>query len=224
MKNYIEAQSSEYQKYLTKTKDLESIIHHQQNMLNQKSIPNVYQPKPLKTDNFRLVEEFNKKYESLFTEHLNKVTTSNIINLEIHRAAMNSIVAQTEHYLCSLPLPQEEISTTYYKFLANNNIHHHIPSPELQAKLAEISPTNANPNQGKKRRQKRKNNSSHPQGTKNIKTSQTSFLFQGPKKSTPATLTIHNLSSLSLSLKLLNKGLSFAPTKIEHAQTNIKRI
>ena len=186
MKNYIEAQSSEYQKYLTKTKDLESTIHHQQNMLNQKIIPNVYQPKPLKTDNFRLVEEFNKKYESLFTEHLNKVTTSNIINLEIHRAAMNSIIAQTEHYLCSLPLPQEEISTTYYKFLANNNIHHHIPSPELQAKLAEIYPTNANPNQGKKRRrQKRKNNSLHPQGTKNSKTSQTSFLFRGLKNPHP---------------------------------------
>ena len=105
---FIQAQSIEYQEYVAKSRDLESTIQHQQSLLNQRIIPNVYRPKLLRTTNSHLTEEFNEKYDRLFTEHLNKVLTSNIINLELQKAAVTSIITQTEHHLCSSSLSQDD--------------------------------------------------------------------------------------------------------------------
>ena len=182
---FIQAQSIEYQEYVAKSRDLKSTIQHQQSLLNQRVIPKVYRPKLLRTTNSHLTEEFDEKYARLFTEHLNKVLTSNIINLELQRAAVTSIITQTERHLCSSSLSQDDIKTIYYKFLSNNNIHNHTAIPELQSKLSEIPPQNTSPSHiRKRRRQKRKNNSPHPEAIKAKKTSN-SFLSQGPAKPHP---------------------------------------
>ena len=182
---FIQTQSIEYQKYVAKSRDLESTIQHQQSLLNQRIVPNVYRPKLLRTTNSHLTEEFNEKYDRLFTEHLNKVLTSNIINLELQKAAVTSIITQTEHHLCSSSLSQDDIKTIYYKFLSSNNIHNHTAIPELQAKLSEIPPKYTSPTHiRKRRRQKRKNQSQQPEAIKAKKISN-SFLSQGPAKPHP---------------------------------------
>ena len=84
----------EYQKYVAKTKELES-----------------------KTNNTSLIDEFNQQYESLFMEHLKEVLSKNIISLEIQKATLTSIITQTEQHLASSCLSQEEIKKMFHKFL-----------------------------------------------------------------------------------------------------------
>ena len=179
MEAYVQAQTIEYQKHLTTTKDLESMIHHQQRLQDLRVIPNSYRPKLLQTNNTSLTEEFNKQYESLFMEHLNKVLTSNIISLQLQKATLISIITQTEQHLSSSSLPQKEIKKMYCKFLSENNIHQHTPIPALQAKLAEIPLPTTTPNPvHHRRRQKRKNSIPHPQPKKHTKSSH-HFLSKG---------------------------------------------
>lgn len=180
----MQSHTIEYQKHLAIIQDLETTVHHQQILLDQKVIPNSYHPKTLKTNNTALQEEFKKKYEILFMDHLNKVLTSNIISLQMHKATLTSIILQTEQQLSTSPLPKEKIKEVYQKFLSVNNIHHHTTTPELQRKLAEESQpqtsSSHNPNRKRKRRrQKRKRNTPHPQATKISKPSKP-FLSKGP--------------------------------------------
>ena len=179
----MQSHTTEYQKHLAIMQDLETTVHHQQTLLDQKVIPSSYHPKTLKTNNTALQDEFNKKYKTLFMEHLNKVLTSNIISLQMHKATLTSIVLQAEQQLITSPLPTEEIKQIYHKFLTVNNIHHHITMPELQKKLAEASqpltPSSHNPIR-KRRRQKRKHNTPHPQAAKKISKPPEPFLFKGP--------------------------------------------
>ena len=141
----------EYQKHLAIIQVLEITVHHQQILLDQRVIPNSYHPKTLKTNNTALQEEF-KKYEMLFMDHLNKVLTSNIISLQMHKATLTSIILQTKQ-LSTSPLPKEKIKQVYQKFLSVNNINHHT-TPELQRKLAEESQpqTSSSHNPNRKRR------------------------------------------------------------------------
>ena len=119
-------------------------------------------------------------------EHLNKVLTSNSISLQMHKATLTSIILQTEQQLCSSSLPKEKIKQIYHKFLSVNNIHHHTTTPELQRKLPEEQQLQISPSldhSRKRRRQKRKHNTPHPQATKYSKPLDP-FLSQGPKKHT----------------------------------------
>ena len=68
-------------------------------------------------------------------EYLNKVLTSNVISLQMHKASLTSIILQTEQLNISR-LSKEKIKNIYHKFLSANNIHHHTTMPELQ-RLAE---------------------------------------------------------------------------------------
>ena len=137
---FVQRQTAEYQKHLAIIQDLEATVHHQQTLLDHKVIPSSYQPKALKTSSTTLQEEFNKKYETLFMEHLNKVLTSNVISLQMHKASLTSIILQIEKQLSISLLSKEKIKNIYHKFLSPNNIHQHTTMPELQRKLAEVKP------------------------------------------------------------------------------------
>ena len=178
---FVQRQTAEYQKHLAIIQDLEATVHHQQTLLDHKVIPSSYQPKALKTSSTTLQEEFNKKYETLFMEHLNKVLTSNVISLQMHKASLTSIILQIEKQLSISLLSKEKIKNIYHKFLSPNNIHQHTTMPELQRKLAEVKPyasPSLNPNR-KRRWQKRKHKTPHPPATKLSKTSEP-FLSKRP--------------------------------------------
>ena len=112
----MQSHTIEYQKHLAIIQDLETTVHHQQILLDQKVIPSSYHPKTLKTNNTALQEEFKKKYEILFMDHLNKVLTSNIISLQMHKATLTSIILQTEQ-LSTSPLPKEKNQRSLPKIL-----------------------------------------------------------------------------------------------------------
>lgn len=183
---FVQSQTTEYQKHLIITKDLEETVNHQQILLDQRTIPSSYYPKTLKTSNTVLREDFDKKYETLFKEHLSKVLTSNTISLQMHKATLTSIILQTEQQLSSSPLPKEKIKQLYHQFLSSNNIHHHTTTPALQSKLSEEAQPQASSSLNpipirKRRRQKRKHNAPHPQAIKISRPSKP-FLSKGPIK------------------------------------------
>ena len=44
------------------------------------------------------MDEFTKKYEQMFFEHVEKVVTSDNISLELTKTAVNNVLSQTEVY------------------------------------------------------------------------------------------------------------------------------
>ena len=142
-------------------------------------------PNPILTD------EFTKKYEQLFFEHVERVITSDNISLELNKAAITSVLSQTETYLSSLSTPPQTLTEIYYNFLSENHVIDHTPLPVLQIKLQTHEVTNTpphsnlsvpttdmhvSPKQNKRPNRKRKQKQSHPRSEKKSK----HFLSQGP--------------------------------------------
>ena len=178
---FLQTQSLEYQRHASHATELRATLEQQLNMEMYKTIPREYQPKQLKVNKTSLTEEFTKKYNQLFFKHLEKVITSNQIELQLHTSALTSIIVQTEIYLSKSQLPATEITSLYQKFLLNNHIEDRIAIPELQIKLQEESnapATSVKPK--KKRRQKRKCPTPAPEPSKHMK--QDHFLSSGPQK------------------------------------------
>lgn len=63
---FLATQSVEYQKHVTRIKELEYTLQHQRLIQSQKTIPKAYNPKPLKTSNTLLTEKFKEEYSNLF--------------------------------------------------------------------------------------------------------------------------------------------------------------
>ena len=178
---FLQAQSREYQRHASHTAELRATLEQQLNMEMYKTIPREYQPKQLKASKTSLTEEFTKEYNQLFFKHLEKVITSNQIELQLHTSALTRIIVQTEVHLSKSQLPSTEISSLYKKFLLDNHIEDRIAIPELQIKLQDESSapiTSIKPK--KKRRQKRKCPSPAPEPSKHTK--QDHFLFVGSQE------------------------------------------
>lgn len=125
----------------------------------------------------KLTDDFNRKYERLFFDHLDKVIKADTITLELTKSRKDSILAQTETYLSTLPVSPQTLSDLYQHFLTMNKITDHTPLPVLQAKLPSITTnpktqpttTSSNTTLGKRQREEE-----HPNSSKY-------FLLQGPR-------------------------------------------
>ena len=172
--------STEYQLHLTKVKELTATVEHQLIIQSYKTIPKEYLPLTLKTNNPSLTNEFNSSYKHLFFQHLEKVITSNQIKVELHKATLTNIIIQAEANLSKSPLPQEQIRILYTQFKQNNNIKERIAIPELQIKLQSTNELTSNTKKRRKRGQKRRDKSPHPQATKHAR--QSHFLSPRPQQ------------------------------------------
>ena len=103
-----------------------------------KTIPRRFKPPNVLTTakpNTALTDDFNRKYKQLFIDHLDEVVKADTITLELTKTKKDSILAQTETYLSTLPVSQQTLSDPYQQFLATNKITDHTPLPALQSKL-----------------------------------------------------------------------------------------
>ena len=166
---FLQAQSREYQVYTSRLGELNTALEHQRLIQNNKIIPKQYLPKQLKTFTSTLTE-FEQKYQTLFFQHLEKVIVSNNIKIVLIEGTLTNIITQTERYLNTLTIPPQEITKLYNKFVSENEIKHHIPIPELQAKLQQSKHPDADPSitKTKRRRPKRKNTAPTPSPRKVI--------------------------------------------------------
>ena len=118
--------------------ELERTIQYHENMKMYKTIPRKFKPPNVPTTmkpNIPLTDDFNRKYEKLFFDHLDKVITNDTLTLELTKSRIDNILTQTETYLSSLQISPHTLSDLYHQFLTNNHITHHTPLPVLQAKL-----------------------------------------------------------------------------------------
>lgn len=114
------------------------MIQYHRNIQTYKTIPRKFKPPTVTTTvqpKANLIDDFNKKYDKLFFEYLQKIISHNNITLVLTKAALENIVTQTEIYLCSLQLPKELLTVLYHKFLTDNHITNYYPLPTLQCKL-----------------------------------------------------------------------------------------
>ena len=197
--------SEEYQSHLTQIKKLENAIEQQQKMMMHKTIPKAYRPQVLTTVNRNrsIVEDFNKNFEKLFFQHLERVQTSNTISLEIEKGHLTSVLHRVDDYLSKLKTTPDHIARLYDHFTIQNHVVREIPI-ELGKLLPQdhVNPsTTINPNtlapqnhkepstttnssastpltqQPHKINRKRKHRNKHPAGRKTTK--QDHFLSQG---------------------------------------------
>ena len=163
-----------HQKSIT---ELEHTLEHQRLIYTEKTIPKTYTPRLLQTINNQLTETFLKEYHTLFFQHLNKVIENNI-SLELHSAAVNSIVAQVEQELATSGLETKAIAEMYHTFTSENNVQNHTPIPALQMLINKNKPTASQistpdvdntKKRKRKRHQKRKSQEPHPTPTKHHK-------------------------------------------------------
>ena len=154
---FLQTQSAEYHHHTSHTTESKGILEQQLNMEMYKTIPREYQPKQLKVSNTSLANKFAKEYNQLFFKYLEKIITSNQIELQLHTPVLTSIIVQTEVYLSKSQLPSTKITSLYQKFLLDNHIEDRIAIPELQIKLQEKNNTPMSSiKPRKRRRQKRK--------------------------------------------------------------------
>ena len=181
--------SEELLVYREKHNQLEKTIQQQEDMLTYNTIPKKYKPQTVLSTiqpNDKLTDDFNRKYETLFFNHLHNVLTNNKIAFETTKSTTDKILAQTETYLSSTQVPSQTITEIYHNFLTTNKITNHKPLPILQNKLSQTS-THSNPtpnhNQDtdikpkKRRTKKRKQPIEQPNSDKKSK----SFLSPGPQ-------------------------------------------
>ena len=179
---FLQAQSREYQGHTLRLRELNIALEHQRLIQNNKFIPKQYLPKQLKTFTSTLAEEFEQKYQTLFFQHLDKVIVSNTIKITLIEATLTNIITQTECYLNTLMISPQEITKLYDQFVSDNEIKHHVPIPELQAKLQQNKHPDINLSitKTKRRRPKRKNPAPTPPPRKISKNDP--FLSLGPSK------------------------------------------
>lgn len=180
---FLQMQSAEYHRHASHATELRATLEQQLNMDMYKTIPREYQPKQLKVSNTSLTDKFAIEYNQLFFKHLEKVITSNQIELQLHTSALTSIIVQTEVYLSKSQLPSIEITSLYQRFLLDNHIENRIAIPELQIKLCVEEDSNTptgSVKPKKRRRQKRKCPTPAPETTKHTK--QDNFLSLGPQE------------------------------------------
>lgn len=137
-----------------------------------RTIPRKFKPPNIPTTTnpeTPLTDDFNRKYEELFFDHIDKILTSDNLTLELTKLRIDNILAQTESYLSSLQASPQTLSDLYHQFLTSSHITDHTPLPVLQAKLLTTATTTDKGTTLGKRRRK----DDHPSSSKH-------FLLQGP--------------------------------------------
>ncbi len=135
VKEFLKAKSAQYQKLRSTISTLEESIQ-QQNQLKLGTIPEELVPKPnLTCENDIFHKQFLSEYTHIFTKYLEAVITSNNQSLAQAKMALESLVNDTERDLLKFEIRDIEIQRLYKKFLKENNIHEHVPTPELQVRL-----------------------------------------------------------------------------------------
>ena len=192
--------SEEYQSHLLQIQKVESTIEQQQKMMSYHTIPKMYRPRVLTTINCNksIVEDFNKGFEKLFFQHLERVLTSNSITLEIEKGHLERVLSQVDDYLNKLDTTPLHRAQLYDDFIKQNNIiretpeklaklqpHDHMNPPTTNTPTSQDSPTTSGPSTptpsvhlSQKNNRKRKHRSKHPTGRKVTKRDH--FLCQGP--------------------------------------------
>ena len=179
--------SEEYQNHLMQTKKLEHTIEQHQKMMSHKTIPKIYRPQVFTTINHdkSITDDFNKEYEKIFFQHLERVITSNSITLEIQKAHLTNVLSQVDDYLGKLKTTPDHIAQLYDNFIKENHIVRDIP--EELIKILPLDYTNPlttadylpqTSQQTQRIKCKRKRTGKHPAATKVTK--QNHFLSQGP--------------------------------------------
>ena len=119
-KEFLDQQSREFQKHVETRNELERTLQYHRNIKTHRTIPRKFRPSDTpKTvrHSITLTDDFTQKYENLFFEHLDKVITNNQITLELTKAAMESILTQTETYLSSIEASPLTVTDLYHQFL-----------------------------------------------------------------------------------------------------------
>jgi hypothetical protein len=142
--------AEEYRSHLAQVKKLEHAIEQQQKMSIHKTIPKAYRPQVLTpiNRNKSIVEDFDKNFEKLFFQHLERVQTSNSITLEVEKAHIANILSRVDDFLSKLKTTTDHIARLYDNFVHQNLIVREIPQ-----QLAKLLPqdyvnpsTTINPN------------------------------------------------------------------------------
>lgn len=188
--------SEEYQSHLLQIQKVESTIEQQQKMMSHHTIPKMYRPRVLTTINCNksITEDFNKGFEKLFFQHLERVLTSNSIILEIEKGHLERVLSEVDEYLNKLnitPLHRTQLHDNFSiiretpEKLARLQLHDHMNAPTTNTPTSQDSPTTSSPSTptptvhpSLKINRKRKHRSKHPTGRKATKPDH--FLCQGP--------------------------------------------
>ena len=161
-------QSRKYQSAVNLIRCLEEEqVNIQQNQL----IPHKHIPKLLFTKDNTINQQFTAQYEQMFLKYLNEVIRNNRNKIVQCQANLRIILQQTDQQVLHINTTDEQLLFHYQKFLRENDIEQHIPSPELQHKLrtpVENLPTTAKQN----RRRTKRGRKSRPKATKYHKTSE----------------------------------------------------
>ncbi len=182
-KEFLKAKSAQYQKLRSAVSILEENIQRQ-NQLKLGAIPEEFIPKPnLTCENDTFHQQFLSEYSHIFTKYLEAVITSNNQSLAQTKTALESLVNDTERDLLKFEIRDTDIQIQYRKFLKENKIHGHVPTPELQIRLnKKHRPPRLSLGAKRNTRRKRcREISQHPIAQKIPKTSQTPFLWEGPQ-------------------------------------------
>lgn len=131
---FITNQIAEYQRHAIKNQRNSAHCNTSASFRAKRLSPETMNPKPLQTSNRLLMENFKHNYNRLFFQHLERVTESNTISLELHTASSKSI-SHAEQYLAAPQLTLEEVTETYQRFTSQIEIRDHVPIPALQMKL-----------------------------------------------------------------------------------------
>ena len=140
-------------------------------MKTYRTIPRKFKPPSVPTTtnpDIQLTDDFNRKYEELFFNHLDKILMNDSLTFKLIKLRIDNILAQTETYLSSVQTSPQTLSDLYHQFLTINHITDHTPLPVLQAKL----PTTNTTTDQKTTLGKRQREDEHPNSSKH-------FLLQG---------------------------------------------
>ena len=134
---FLEQQSKEYKSHLENRNKLESAIKYHHQIKVSRMIPRQFKPKILNPVSraVSLQEEFEKEYNTLFFNHLDKVITQNQVSKELEEGVLQAIINQTIQQLSQLDKPLSEIQQLYHAFIQNNNIPEENIPVELKTKI-----------------------------------------------------------------------------------------
>ena len=75
----------------SKIQELTSTLDYQLRIQAHRTIPNCHQPRRLRTQDTNITKQFDKDYETLFFDYLDKAIINNNIQLELYKAALTTL-------------------------------------------------------------------------------------------------------------------------------------
>ena len=103
----------EYLRLSANIQDLTATLNYQQQIQAHRTIPVSHQPRKLKTSDVTITKEFEKDYEYLFFNYLDKAITNNNIQLELRKAALAAITLHINTDQKNTEQKQRDHTTSY---------------------------------------------------------------------------------------------------------------